>query len=588
MRFITNLRVRFLGLVTALMRFPLTLIFLVAAVILNAVMINREPDEMLNKLIIALYFGSLLSAVLQLICERYSGKIRMRAAVYGLTLAATVIYYLLLRLAGEGTETMARITIVFFILTIIFLWVPTWGLRIDFNQSYMAAFKGIFSALFFNGILFLGIALIIAAVDALIIKVAGHPYEQSSNIIFGLFAPFYFLSLIPNYPGRSEETKPEQEEILNKAVSPAGFLETLISYIIIPVAAVFTVILLLYIVINITGEFWTNNLMEPILISYSATVIIIYLLAARMTNIMARYYRLIFPKVLVPVVLFQTFSSISRVWQEGITYERYYVILFGIFAVIAGILFCFLPVEKNGVIAPVLIVMTLVSIIPPCDAFTISRINQVSRLEDILTKNRMLEGEKLTPKADISEKDRDIIVSSISYLDLMGETNKVDWLTGYYQSGNFEKTFGFSQYSADKGNYRNIYIEREDEASIPIGGYDYLIHQNLTSDIESEASYQFSEAGKNYRMDVLQTAKNTPVILLKSEEQELLRFDTKEIFDKFSAKSSEQRKLTTNELTFKKENKSAVITIIFQSISINGSDSGIYQYADAYILIDIK
>lgn len=588
MRIITNLKVRFLGLVTAWIRFPLTLIFLVSAVILNAVKIQSGLSESVTELMITMYFGSLLSAVLQLVCERFSGKIRMRMIAFGSAIAVSGIFYLLIRIAGQGTETMVRISMIFFILSIAFLWIPAWGLRIDFNQSFMAAFKGVFSAMFYTGILFLGIVLTIAAFDSLIIRVGGHPYEQSANIIFGLFAPFYYLSLVPCYPDSREETILEREEMLNKATSPARFLEILIAYIIIPVAAVYTIILLLYIVINITGEFWSNNLLEPLLISYSITVIIIYLLAARMTNAVSRYFKLIFPKVLIPVVLFQTLSSVIRAFQEGITYERYYIILFGIFAVIAGVLFSFLPVKKNGVIAPVLIALALVSIVPPCDAFTVSRVNQISRLNDVLTRNRMFQGEEITPNADITVKDRDIIVSSVNYLDRMDGTKKVSWLMSYYNSGNFEKTFGFDRYAVDKDNYRNIYVERKVESPIPITGYDYLIHQNLTSDADNEFSYQFEVSGKSCQMDIEHTPKNTPVILLKSGGQELLRFDTEEIFNRFSVYSSDQTKLNTTELTFTKENETAAITVIFQSISINENDNGVYRYADAYILADIK
>src|SRR5690606_11145090 len=115
-----------------------------------------------------------------------------------------------------------------------------------------------------------------------------------------------------------------------------------------PLTAIFTIILLVYLLQNITGEFWTNNLLEPMLVSYAITVIIVYFLVSTINTKSAIFFRKIFPKVLVPIVLFQTVSSVLRIQETGLTLGRYYVILFGIFALIAGIIFSVLPVRKNG------------------------------------------------------------------------------------------------------------------------------------------------------------------------------------------------------------------------------------------------
>jgi hypothetical protein len=65
--------------------------------------------------------------------------------------------------------------------------------------------------------------------------------------------PVFFLSLIPNY-NQKEYTRKEQETI-EKMTSASKFLEILISYLLIPLASVFTLILLIYIIINFNDEF---------------------------------------------------------------------------------------------------------------------------------------------------------------------------------------------------------------------------------------------------------------------------------------------------------------------------------------------
>lgn len=585
MKLITNIKDRLRGFLDTITRFPLTILLLVGAVIINAILINSSVSHSLEKLLMALFFGALLATVMQLGYERFFGTTLIRLIAGGITLIASAVYYLLIRGSEEGIELMLRLTIIYFLLLIAFLWIPVIRSRIDFNQSFMVVFKGLFSTGFFTGILFLGIILIYRTIDMLIIRIGGHPYEHTANIIFLLLAPIYFLSLIPVYPGKTKDEDSAKEEYLVKATSPARFLETLISYIVIPITVAFTIILLLYIAINIRGEFWTNSLMEPLLISYTITVIVVYLLASRMSNTFAKYFRLIFPKVLIPVVLFQTVSSIIRGMSNGITYGRYYVILFGLFAIITGGLFCILPVRRNGVIAPILIILALISIIPPCDAFSLSRFSQLHRLENTLHRNQMLQGDKITPKSELSKKDQEIIIASVNYLDSMGYTENITWLSDYHENGNFTKTFGFEQFATDKSSYRNVSVTRKDDTLLPISGYDYLVRMDLNSEGQ-RPGYEYKKDGVSYQITVDYNAEKIPVILLRAENKEILRFDTSELFNKFTV--SESSSYDTATLTFTQENESAAITVIAQSISINESESGMFRYADVYVLVDIK
>ena len=126
-------------------------------------------------------------------------------------------------------------------------------------------------------------------------------YSHAANIIFILFAPVYFLSLIPVYYGKSDENEPGEgmepkADKIDKMANCPKYLEILISYIIIPLTAVFTLILGVYIATNIGSDFWTDNLLEPMIVSYSITVILVYILASRLENRFAQLFRKIFPK----------------------------------------------------------------------------------------------------------------------------------------------------------------------------------------------------------------------------------------------------------------------------------------------------
>ena len=92
--------------------------------------------------------------------------------------------------------------------------------------------------------------------------------------------------------------------------------------------------------------------MEPLLVSYSITVITVYLLASVIDSKTTKYFRMVFPKVLIPVVLFQTVSSILKIGELGITSGRYYVIMFGIFATISAVIFSIWPNKRTILLPP--------------------------------------------------------------------------------------------------------------------------------------------------------------------------------------------------------------------------------------------
>lgn len=615
-----------------IIRFPLTIIFLVAAVISNFIAISDSSDGMYHRLFISFLLGASVYAVYQMLFERFFIRTAIRICFLGLAAAFTVIYYWFIRDTHWGTEVTIRTTVIFFILLIAFLWIPVIKSRFTFNQSFMAVFKGFFASVFFTGILYLGVMLILRATDLLIFRIDEKAYMHAANIIFVLLTPVYFLVLIPHYPGKEDEKntsgmnheiteQPYSEEetynkkeiryapdtsnedqtiiikfvndqvkrdnALNKSVTPAKFLETLISYIVIPVTAVFTVILLLYILMNITGDFWTDNLMEPLLLSYSIMVIIVYLLASSISNPFARYFRLIFPKVLVPVVLFQTAASIRKTADVGITYGRYYIILFGVFATLSGVVFCILPVRKNGLIAPLLIGMSVISITPPVDAFTISRINQTGRLENTLKRNDMLREEKIIPKTDILEGDKKIIASSVSYLDRMGYLKQIPWLLTYSKSYNFRETFGFAEIETGKNVNRQVFVERNMSEPIPVSGYDYVLYRNFNNQSNDFQTGSFTNDVNNCSILLDHTSDGNQIIRLDQDGQELISFEINQIFHKFSNDISKTL-VTTKDMTFTNENEKAIITVIADRVNSNEWESGKNQFADIYILVKIK
>jgi len=577
-------------------RYPVTVVFLLAATIINGIEIN-EPGDRYIKYLITFVVGAFLSAVLQAVFERFYHKATARMSLMSLAALLTIGYYLIiLPLPRLSIEIGIRTLVATFALYISFLWVPGIKSRISFNESFMAAFKALFITAFFSGIIFAGISIIFGTIDLLITNVNYRTYLHTANIVFVLFAPMYFLSFTPNYPGeRNKDNEEEriklQEETIQKTTNCPKYLEILISYIIIPLTAVFTIILLIYIVQNIAGKFWTNNLLEPMLVAYSITVIIVYILASRLSNKFAELFRMIFPKVLVLIVIFQVISSFLKIGEEGITFGRYYVILFGIFAAIAGVVFSTLPVRKNGIVAAILIILSIISIVPPVDAFTVSKASQVSMLKRVLVNNNMLDDNVITPNASISEHDKQLIVKSVNYLRMMEYIDQITWLEDFNRENNFNVTFGFAEYEQFDKENQYINVNLKQNMPIEIAGYDTFIYSNITINDNSEGETKISDfaiSSKNYSLTKSMTGDNCIIKLQDNNKQDIISFETKEIFDSLANYSNEKELLTAEKATFSKENEQSKMTLVIQNINIDRNSNRSNYYADLYILVDIK
>ncbi len=592
-----RLREKWQGLMDTVTRFPMTVLLLVAAVVSNALAIDSNYNNIYSELLVTFLLGASIYVVLQILHERFFDHPILKLVYILATTVCSIVYFMIIHGADWRVELTVRTTVIFFILLTAFLWIPAIRGKISINESFMAVFKSFFSAGFFSTVLYLGVVLVIGAIDILISNVQGDAYVHAANLVFVLFAPIYFLSMIPRY-GQEEEADKEtispasQEKIAEESrgvTAPNRFLATLITYVIIPITAVFTAILLLYILLNITGEFWSESLMEPILVTYSITVIIVYILASTVEHSFAKYFRKIFPKVLVPVVLFQTLASVLKIQEEGVTYGRYYVILFGVFATISGILFCFLPVRKNGRIAPILILLSVISIIPPVDAFTVSRVTQTARLEKLLVRNNMLKDGLITPNAQVGEGDRVDIVKALEYLDQMNYTKRIDFLQGYSVSRDFEKSFGFPRYgNTGTKEYSNFYYRRNGEEPLQITGYDYMVQWNLYTG-QVTGSKEFEIGGIRYRIKEEGTDANNRIFLLEDGEgRELIRYELNHLLQRLLGLGSEKEELSTAQMTDTVENDAAAMSVIANIVSISERQEGRDISSELILLVHIK
>lgn len=586
---------RMQSLTTAISRFPLTVLFLVLAAIINTLNIQTENVEYVEWML-ACFMGALAAAVTQVSYEHFfREKEKMRYVLFVPVLLFALLYYFMIDIESDmfSLKVVVRTVALAFALLMAFIWIPSIKSRLSFSDSFTAGFKSLFTTIMFSIVLGAGILSILSAVNVLLINVDYRLFLHASNIVASLFAPLLFLSYIPVYLQQNESSSEQinQSAEVDEAISVPKTLEVLLTYIVIPLTMVFTIILALYILMNIGRDFWINNLLEPMLVSYAIVVILVMLFIGRLDNKMVVYFRLVFPKILFLIVLLQTVASVIQISEKGLTIGRYYVILFGVFAIIASIIFSIWPKQKNGLVAAVLIVFSLISITPPVDAFTVSKNGQIAFLEATLKNNEMLKGNELQPRSDLPENEQRKIVETVNDLEQNGNIKEVSFLPDDYQtSTDFESAFGFDPYNDGTiiEEYSYYYFEWTEETAVNVSDYQQLIKVQFdTLNTSSNEAVQTIEIeGNTYQLET-QEAEDDLILLLKDQENgEIIQTNVTNALEEIEPSSDfNQADLTFEQAFIENENNAAIVDTLVMQLYDN-NDQG--YSGELFVFVSIK
>ncbi len=188
----------------AVFRFFGVFLFLAAIAVLNIV--DIETGRTFEKMILALTTGAFSLGAGQVVWERFFKTTRSRLAVLlGFALPA-YLYYLFAQAMPQYSQ-VANVTaaVLCFIFFMLFLFVPCVYKNADFDEVFMTVFKAVFTCVFFTGVIFGGVSLIIAAVDRLLFSGDSHAYIHTANLLWIVWAPMLLLSMVPNFSGGAEE-----------------------------------------------------------------------------------------------------------------------------------------------------------------------------------------------------------------------------------------------------------------------------------------------------------------------------------------------------------------------------------------------
>lgn len=585
-------------------RFPIVLALLlaIAGIISNMIIRAVEPEEfILTRVIFASVFGVFLGIAGQFLCERFDKLNAFEWLMRILTIVSVIVYYFLFTTPDYFSQfTFIRLFVCCFALFALYLYLPSAKGGADFGKIALVHFKSSFTALLYGIVLFLGLLAIYFAMDLLLFDMDEEIIAHIANFVFVFFMPVYYLSLLPKFNSEDIVEVDRNEE----ATVYPRFLEILVSYILIPLISVFTLVLIAYFLKIIWTRKWPVGQIGPMVLCYSAIGLMLYILCYNLKNKSSSVFRTAFPLALIPLVCLQLVSWYIRVKAYGITESRYYVVLFAVFSIICVCYFIFSKIKNPNRIAIYAAIFAMISIIPPIDAFSISFFSQKTRIEAILKNNDMLSNQQLIAKSNIDNNDKKEITNIINYMERMGYLGQLEWIPDEYIGKNdrynsklyedFDKLFGFEQYyvgNSDQPDIKYVYARLDPSLPIDISGYEAMFRLEIydTGSEKEKSLNTIKIKGIDYTINQGKDADGSLTLFVTDQlNNTVLTIPMNEVLKQIADKSTGQKELLpASDLTYNMSNEQMRIRIIIDSINFEQTSTGIYSsiYANIYIMI---
>lgn len=563
-------------------RFPLTIG--ISTVLVVMLIITREQQDLSNdvlnilkrvNMIIAL--GIPLSLCINLIIERKENIKWTNQILFYVGGAVFLLVYYFFLLTDFRMVSMTRYIAVSIFMYLAFLYIPWIGRKEGYEFYVIKVLGSFFITVIYSFVLYFGVAAILFSIDKLFsVPIESKIYYYVFLVVAVIFAPAQFLSKIPydNYDF-SDAKYPKPLKIL--------FL-----YIIIPLALVYMGILYAYFIkIIVTGD-WPVGLVSHLVLWYSVITvgIIFFIFPIVKENKLAKNFLSLFPKVIIPIIVMMYFSIGLRINQYGVTENRYFVLVLGLW--VLGIMVYFSVAKKfRNVIIPIsLSIITLIAVFGPLSSFSISKWSQNKRLEKILKVNHMLEGEKIiTASPNISQGDKAQVSMILDYFDNNHSLESVKYLSKDFKIEDMNKVFGFSfSYEENKGEEEYFYYDTHGRSSgVEIKGYDYLVNvENGKGNIDVDKSLKVDYNIEKGKFKLLYDGSTI-------YEKDLDEY-VEEIYDKYKDLASKgSSSIDLKNMIFVDENEKVEVKFIFRFVGgVKHGEKVEINDRSFYVLVKMK
>lgn len=560
-------------------RFPVTILVSTTLVIMLIVLLEKDQTltpnakDILQRLSMIVALGIPLSVNIKLISERMNNTRKSHILLGYIAGALALVLYYFLFLNELKWISVARYIGVSIFLYLAFLYIPWISRKEGYEYYIIDVMSSFIVTAIYSVVLFIGMVIIYYTIVQLFdIELPEKLIIYTFLVIAGIFAPSLFLAKIPKL-----EKDYYKKEYLKT-------LKVLLLYIVIPLITVYSLILYAYFIkIIITGN-WPQGLVSHLVLWYSAlSVVVIFLITPILDeNKWAYRFRNLFPKFVLLILAMMFVAMGIRISEYGITENRYFGLLLGLW--VLGIMINFLLKKKlKNIIIPVsLSIIALVSVFGPLSSFTISKLSQNNRFKVLLERNQMLVGNAIQENENIPKEDKEEISMILKYFDDRHSLDDVKYIPSGFKIDDMEKVFGFAytEKSIYENNYFSYYMEPGAKQVIDVKEYDYFIDNLILAD--GQAS--FEEINIYYNDGIVKIMRADKILY----EKNILEY-VNEILDDESAVGKSGNVLNSEDTTFIDENDNIKVKLIITGFSGNKNNNGnSIDYIEYYMLVKIK
>jgi hypothetical protein len=376
-------------LLLVLQRFYLVLIFLMGTTFFFLARINYPEHKLEDSTLAFFILTSLFYIPVSFLLENNTNKIQRLLLIVIPVLLMGYYCFSLLNLdlpIDQYQVFILGLVFVLFSFVVPFLRretdIPFWNFtKIVVTQMIIAAL--------FASVLFAGLSLAIYSLEVLFkIDISSKVYQNLSVLCYVLFAPVYFLSNVP-----------EKADMYRQDSSFDTFFKILGLYIFLPILALYTLILYVYLLqIIIKWELpngWVSTLVSILGLGGFLCMFILYPLRLqndnKFVNILSKY----FPVVLLPLLVLMSIGIFRRLGDYGLTINRCLVLILNLwFYGISVYLFITKSKHLKWIVISFATVALIVSV-GPWSVFSITKHSMEKEIGQLLNDAKLLKAGKI-------------------------------------------------------------------------------------------------------------------------------------------------------------------------------------------------
>ena len=481
------------------LRFPFTLFFVVGFTIFLLIQINKlgMVHQERNWTFFAL--GILLSLSVTLFSEKFKNLYRIGLNLLAIVLLLLYCYLLPEKFYPVHIYQVISIGIVLFLSAFFVSFfkkendVPFW----EFSKESVIQ---LFIAVIFAQILMAGLSLAVLSLKELFkMNIDGKVYGDIMVITYVLFGGVFFLANVPD-----KTKKYKQIYNFNK------FLKVLGLYILLPILAIYSLILYGYLIENVIKwqlpNGYVSTLVSVLGVGGFLTMLILYPLRLeknKITELLSKY----FPLLLLPLLILMSVGIFRRLGDYGMTVNRLYVLLLNIW--LYGICI-YLFISKANHLKWIVIsfaAVLLLSSVGPWSVYHLTKRTMTKEIAQLLSESHLLNDGKVIDNQDkvinLDPKISEQLSEDIKYMAINYGVEKLQPF--FSQSikdktwSELNKTLGISNIPI-KDTHFNAWLERKG---------------SLALNTENYKSFQYLPSFWDMKSDTVLT-NNQLVILLKN------------------------------------------------------------------------